>query len=79
MPHRAERPCRGAPVPGSRARWRFALRANCGPRWLSGFLTLFMAFLLRDHPIGGHSTEFLLALVIGAAGLGNFLGIAAAR
>jgi hypothetical protein len=55
----------------------FALRANCGPRWLSGFLTLFMAFLLRDHPIAGHSPQFLLAAVIGAAGFGNFVGIAA--
>jgi hypothetical protein len=55
----------------------FALRANCGPRWLSGFLTLFMAFLLRDHPIAGHSPQFLLAAVIGSAGLGNFVGIAA--
>jgi len=55
----------------------FALRANCGPRWLSGFLTLFMAFLLREHPIDGHSTNFSLAVVIGAAGIGNFGGIAA--
>src|SRR6185369_9355249 len=54
----------------------FVLRANCGPRWLSGFLTLFMAFLLRVHPISGHSPQFLLAAVIGAAGLGNFVGIA---
>jgi MFS family permease len=54
----------------------FALRANCGPRWLSGFLTLFMAFLLRVHPIAGHSPQFLLAAVIGAAGVGNFVGIA---
>jgi MFS family permease len=61
-------------IPASMA---FALRANCGPRWLSGFLTLFMAFLLRAHPIDGHSTGFLLALVVGAAGLGNFGGIAA--
>jgi MFS family permease len=61
-------------IPASMA---FALRANCGPRWLSGFLTLFMAFLLREHPIGDHSTNFLLAVVIGAAGLGNFAGIAA--
>jgi MFS family permease len=53
----------------------FALRANCGPRWLSGFLTLFMAFLLRVHPISGHSPQFLLAAVIGAAGVGNFTGI----
>lgn len=54
----------------------FALKANCGPRWLSGFLTMFMAFLLRDNPIGGWSPEVLLGLVIGAAGLGNTLGIA---
>lgn len=54
----------------------FALRANCGPRWLSGFLTMFMAFLLRDNPIAGWSPEILLGLVIGAAGLGNTLGIA---
>jgi len=60
-------------IPASMA---FALRANCGPRWLSGFLTLYMAFLLRSHPIEGYSTQFLLAAVIGAAGVGNFAGIA---
>jgi MFS family permease len=54
----------------------FALRANCGPRWLSGFLTMFMAFLLRENPIGEWRTEVLLGIVIGAAGLGNTLGIA---
>ncbi|TCJ21354.1 MFS transporter [Nocardioides jejuensis] len=58
----------------------FALRANCGPRWLSGFLTMFMAFLLREHPVAGWTArpELLLGLVIGAAGLGNTLGIALA-
>ena len=61
-------------IPASMA---FSLRANCGPRWLSGFLTLFMAFLLREHPIGSHSTQFSLAVVIGAAGLGNVIGIGA--
>jgi MFS family permease len=60
-------------IPGAVA---FALRANCGPRWLSGFLTMFMAFLLRDNPIGDWRPEVLLGLVIGAAGLGNTLGIA---
>ncbi|WP_229856120.1 MFS transporter [Nocardioides flavus (ex Wang et al. 2016)] len=60
-------------IPGPVA---FALRANCGPRWLSGFLTMFMAFLLRDNPIGEWRPEVLLGLVIGAAGLGNTLGIA---
>jgi MFS family permease len=68
---------RGRPKTRIPASMAFALRANCGPRWLSGFLTLFMAFLLRAHPIGDHSTNFLLAVVIGAAGVGNFAGIAA--
>jgi hypothetical protein len=62
-------------IPGAVA---FALRANCGPRWLSGFLTMFMAFLLRENPIGDWRPEVLLGLVIGAAGLGNTLGIALA-
>lgn len=56
----------------------FALWANVGPRWLSGFLTIFMAFLLRDHPLPGWRPELLLGAVIGAAGLGNTLGIALA-
>ncbi len=62
-------------IPGSVA---FALRANLGPRFLSGFLTMFMAFLLREVPIGDWKPEVLLGLVIGAAGLGNTLGIALA-
>jgi len=68
---------RGMRIPGTVA---FALRANCGPRWLSGFLTMFMAFLLRDNPIKGWEDrpELLLGVVIGAAGLGNTLGIALA-
>ncbi|MCD4525630.1 MFS transporter [Nocardioides sp. cx-173] len=56
----------------------FALRANCGPRWLSGFLTMFMAFLFRDNPIGDYAPELLLAVVVGGAGLGNTLGIVCA-
>jgi MFS family permease len=53
----------------------FALRANCGPRWLSGFLTMFMAFLLRENPIGEWAPEVLLGILIGAAGFGNAIGI----
>ena len=55
----------------------FALRANCGPRWLSGFLTMYMAFLLRDHPLPGWEGKeaLLLGIVIGGAGLGNTIGI----
>ncbi len=56
----------------------YALRANCGPRWMSGFLIMFMAFQLRENPIDGWSTEVLTALVVGGAATGNFLGVIAA-
>lgn len=56
----------------------YALRANCGPRWLSGFLIMFMAFQLRENPVEGWSTEVLTALVVGGAAAGNFLGVVAA-
>jgi MFS family permease len=63
-------------IPGPVA---FALRANCGPRWLSGFLLMFMAFLLRESPPDtGLNSKVLIGIVIGAAGLGNALGVAAA-
>ena len=54
-----------------------ALRANTGMRLLSGFLTMFMAFLLRDEPFPGWEDrpELLLGLVIGSAGVGSIIGI----
>ena len=54
------------------------LRCNAGLRLLSGFLTMFMAFLLRDEPFAGWETrpELLLGLIIGAAGFGSTIGIA---
>lgn len=63
-----------ARVPGLVVR---ALRCNGGLRFVSGFLTLFMAFLLRENPLPGweQRPELLLALVIGSAGLGNAIGI----
>ncbi len=53
------------------------LRSNAGLRLLSGFLTMYMAFLLRDKPFPGWEDrpELLLALVIGAAGVGSGIGI----
>ena len=56
----------------------FALRCNMGLRLLSGFLTMFMAFLLREEPFPGWEDrpELLLGLVIGAAGFGSTVGIA---
>ncbi|CAB4704155.1 unannotated protein [freshwater metagenome] len=57
----------------------FALRANCGPRWLSGFLLMFMAFLLRENPPESSlSAGVMIGVVVGAAGAGNALGVAAA-
>ncbi|MEO5708224.1 MAG: MFS transporter [Nocardioidaceae bacterium] len=54
-----------------------ALRSNTGMRLLSGFLTMFMAFLLRDKPFPGWEDKpaLLLGLVIGSAGLGSTIGI----
>ena len=55
-----------------------ALRANSGVRVLSGFLLMFMAFLLRDQPFPGWESRqtLLLGLVVGSAGLGSTMGIA---
>ncbi|MGZ4471755.1 MAG: MFS transporter [Nocardioidaceae bacterium] len=68
--HRRRRP----PLP---FRVVIGLRSNAGLRLLSGFLTMFMAFLLRAHPFPGweHRGTLLLGLVIGAAGLGNAIGL----
>ncbi|MFF7728488.1 MFS transporter [Streptomyces sp. NPDC008001] len=53
-----------------------ALQANSAMRMLSGFLTFFLAFLLRVHPLGGLSPAFSLGVVAVAAGAGNALGTA---
>ncbi|MEU8550020.1 MFS transporter [Streptomyces roseoverticillatus] len=53
-----------------------ALQANSALRMLSGFLTFFLAFLLRVHPLGGLSPAFSLGVVAVAAGAGNALGTA---
>ena len=53
---------------------RYTLWLTTGARLLSGFLTLFLAFLMREHPLPGWSGPTALALVAGAAGVGNALG-----
>ena len=51
--------CRSTPASGRQASSGcrpasvFALRCNAGLRMLSGFLTMYMAFLLRQHPLPG--------------------------
>ena len=53
-----------------------ALRANGALRAFSGFLTMFLAFLLREHPVGGMKSTVALGLVVAAAAIGNFAGTA---
>ncbi|WP_407077848.1 MFS transporter [Streptomyces phytohabitans] len=55
---------------------RTGLVANASSRALSGFLTFFLAFLLREHPLPGMTAEFSLGMVAVAAGGGNALGTA---
>nr|WP_190130055.1 MFS transporter [Streptomyces mashuensis] len=74
---RRRRPAR--PKPGLRtvgASVLHGLQANTALRMLSGFLTFFLAFLLRVHPIGGLGPVVSLGLVAVAAGGGNALGTA---
>ncbi|MET0820293.1 MAG: MFS transporter [Aeromicrobium sp.] len=53
------------------------LRSNAGLRLLSGFLTIFMAFTLREPPASmgwDYNATILLGLVVGGAGAGNTIG-----
>ncbi|ADB34924.1 major facilitator superfamily MFS_1 [Kribbella flavida DSM 17836] len=50
------------------------IRCNLGLRFVSGFLTMYLAFLLRDKPISGLDGALAAGAVIAAAGLGNSLG-----
>jgi MFS family permease len=50
------------------------IRCNLGLRFVSGFLTMYLAFLLRDKPISGIDGAIAAAAVIAAAGIGNSLG-----
>ena len=51
-----------------------ALRANGGLRAFSGFLTLFLAFLLRENPIGELDDTVAFGLVAAAAAVGSTTG-----
>ncbi|MFI7103342.1 MFS transporter [Streptomyces sp. NPDC050161] len=52
------------------------LQANAALRSLSGFLTFFLAFILREHPLAGLTPATSLGLVAVCAGGGNALGTA---
>ncbi|WP_370151277.1 MFS transporter [Streptacidiphilus sp. EB129] len=78
-----------AEPPGSRAAARsrvglrtvgpsvvLALRAEGTLRALSGFLTFYLAFLLREHPLGGLKPTVALGIAAAALAIGNALGTA---
>ena len=50
------------------------LKCVMGARLMTGFLTFFLAFLLREHPISTLDGTVLLGIVVAAAGVGNSLG-----
>ncbi|MFF4371415.1 MFS transporter [Streptomyces sp. NPDC001594] len=52
------------------------LLANAAMRVLSGFLIFFLAFLLREQPLGGQSAAVSLGIVGASAGVGNACGTA---
>ncbi|MDQ1705236.1 MAG: hypothetical protein QOF18_1602 [Frankiaceae bacterium] len=51
-----------------------ALRCTAVLRWLSGFLLLYGAFLLRTHKLSGLSHNLSLAILAVGIGVGNLLG-----
>lgn len=52
------------------------LQGNAAFRAFSGLLLMFMAFLLRETPLAGHSATVQVAAVATAAGAGNLCGTA---
>jgi hypothetical protein len=50
------------------------LRANVATRWLSGFLTLFLAFRLRTEPLPGLGETASVGLVVALAAVGSATG-----
>jgi MFS family permease len=51
-----------------------ALRTAAALRWLSGFMLLFGAFLVRVHPLGGLSPNVCLGALALGIGAGNVVG-----
>jgi MFS family permease len=64
------------PLHGIGARMPTMLRAIAGLRAFSGFLALFLAFIIRTHPLGVFSTNVDLGIIVAAATVGSALGTA---
>lgn len=62
------------PLRGIGTRVPTMLRANAALRWFSGFLTLFLAFLIRTRPLGVFSPNVDLGVIVAAAASGSVLG-----
>jgi hypothetical protein len=62
------------PLHGIGDRMPMMLRAVAGLRAFNGFLTLFLAFLVRTHPFGMFSQSINLVIIVAAAALGSFVG-----
>jgi hypothetical protein len=62
------------PLRGIGTRVTTMLRANAGLRAFSGFLTLFLAFLIRTRPLGVFSPNVDLGVIVAAAATGSVLG-----
>ena len=50
------------------------LRSAAALRWLGGFLLMYGAFVVREHPVGGLSSNVSLAALAVGIGVGNMLG-----
>ena len=62
------------PLRGIGPRMTTMLRAGAGLRAFNGFLTLFLAFLVRRHPLGGLHATGDLGVIVACAALGSVLG-----
>jgi len=62
------------PLRGVGARMPTMLRAIAGLRAFSGFLTLFLAFLIRTDPLGVFGTNVDLGIIVAGATIGSVLG-----
>jgi MFS family permease len=62
------------PLHGIGARMPTMLRAIAGLRAFSGFLALFLAFLIRTHPLGVFSSTVDLGFIVAGATAGSVLG-----
>jgi MFS family permease len=62
------------PLRGIGSRMPTMLRAIAGLRAFSGFLALFLAFLIRTHPLGVFSSTVDLGFIVAGATAGSVLG-----